>query len=81
MRNLNYLAAVTLWLLLVCIQPETKPIKLLNEPPHDKSNEVACAPSKDSDQPGLLPSLIRVLAVHSMGSLGPKLSSCGQRRL
>ena len=27
------------------------------------------------------PSLIRVFAVRSMGSQGPKLSSCGQRRL
>ena len=33
-----------------------------------------CAPSEDSDQPGHLPSLI-------LGSNGPKLSSCGQRRL
>ena len=40
-----------------------------------------CAPSEDSDQPRLLPSLIRVFAVRSMGSLGPKVSSCGQRRL
>ena len=40
-----------------------------------------CAPSKDSDQPGHPPSLIRVFAVHSVGSLGPKVSSCGLRRL
>ena len=40
-----------------------------------------CAPSEDSDQPGHQPSLIRVFAVRSMGSKGPKLSSCGQRRL
>ena len=40
-----------------------------------------CAPSEDSDQPGHPPSLIRVFAVHSMGSYGTKLSSCGQRRL
>ena len=33
------------------------------EPPHDKTNEMACAPSKDSDQPGHPPSLIRVFAV------------------
>ena len=39
------------------------------------------APSEDSDQPGHLPSLIRVFAVRSMGSLGPTVSSCGQRRL
>ena len=39
------------------------------------------APSEDSDQPGHPPSLIRVFAVRLMGSLGPKPSSCGQRRL
>ena len=31
-----------------------------NEPPHDKTNKMACAPSEDSDQPGNLPSLIRL---------------------
>ena len=31
-----------------------------NEPPHDKTNNVVCAPSEDSDQPG---HLIRVFAV------------------
>ena len=40
-----------------------------------------CAPSEDSDQSGHPPSLIRVFAVRSLGSWGPKLSSCGQRRL
>ena len=50
------------------------------EPPHDKPNKMACAPSEDSDQPGHPPSLIRVSSVRSMGSWGPKLSSCGQRR-
>ena len=40
-----------------------------------------CAPIEDSDQPGHPPSLIRVFAVHSVGSWGPKVSSCGQRRL
>ena len=35
-----------------------------NEPPHDKTNKMACAPSLDSsDQPGHPPSLIRVFAV------------------
>ena len=38
------------------------------EPPHDKSNKMICAPSEDSAQPGHWPSLIRVFAVHSMGS-------------
>ena len=35
------------------------------EPPHDKTNKMACAPSEDSEQPGHLPSLIRVFAVHT----------------
>ena len=34
------------------------------EPRHDKTNKMVCAPSEDSDQPGHLPSLIRVFAVH-----------------
>ena len=40
-----------------------------------------CAPSEDSDQPGHPPSPIRVFAVRSVGSKGPKLSSWGQQRL
>ena len=51
------------------------------EPPHDKYNTMACAPSEESDQPGHPPSLIRVFAVRSVGSWGPNVSSCGQRRL
>ena len=33
------------------------------EPPYDKTNKKACAPSEDSDQPKHPPSLIRVFAV------------------
>ena len=33
------------------------------EPPHDKTNKMACAPSEDSDQPGHPPSLISVVSV------------------
>ena len=40
----------------------------MNEPAHDKTDIMACVPSKDSDQPEHLPSLIRAFAVHSMGS-------------
>ena len=40
-----------------------------------------CAPSENYDQPQWMPNLIRVFALHSVGSSGPKLSSCGQRRL
>ena len=36
---------------------------------HDMTNQQnECAPSKDSDQPGYPPSLIRVFAMRSMGS-------------
>ena len=38
---------------------------LIIEPPHDKTNKIAFVPSKDSDQPGHPPSLIRVFAVCS----------------
>ena len=56
-------------------------MSMINEPQHDKTNKMICAPSDDSDQPGHPPILIRVFAVRSMGRLGPKVSSCGQRRL
>ena len=48
---------------------------------HVKTNTMTCVPSEDSDQPGHPPGLIRVFAVRSMVSLGPNVSSCGQRRL
>ena len=51
------------------------------EPPHDKTNKMTFVPSDDSDQPGHPPSLIRVFAVRSMGSLGPNFASGGQRWL
>ena len=38
------------------------------EPAYDKTNKNDSAPSEDSDQPGLAPSLIRVFAVRLMGS-------------
>ena len=38
-------------------------LKTIIEPPHDKTNKIAWAPSEDSDQPEQQPSLIRVFAV------------------
>ena len=46
-----------------------------------KTNKMTCALSEDSDQPGHPPSLISAFTVHSKDSQGPKVSSCGQRRL
>ena len=40
------------------------------EPQHDKTNKMACAPSKNSDQPGHLPRLISLHCPHKE-SLGP----------
>ena len=40
----------------------------INEPPHDKTNKMICAPSEDSDQPEHLPSLIKAFAMCIMGS-------------
>ena len=57
---------------------------LIYEPPHDKIKKMTCAPSEDSYQPEHPPMLIRVYAVRSKGShtsQGPKISSCGQRKL
>ena len=44
---------------------------ITNEPPHDKTNIMTCAPSEDSDQLVHPPSLIRVFAVRSVGANDP----------
>ena len=43
-------------------------VRHIFEPPHDTTNNVACAPSEDPDQPGHPHSLSRVFAVRSVGS-------------
>ena len=43
-------------------------VRHIFEPPHDTTNNVACAPSEDPDQPGHPHSLSRVFAVRSIGS-------------
>ena len=52
-----------------------------NEPPRDKTNKMACAPSKDSDQPGHPPSLIRVFAVRVKKAQDLSYPLSAQRRL
>ena len=42
--------------------PDCFSLYLVNEPPHDQTNKMACAPSEHSDQPGRPPSRIRVFA-------------------
>ena len=54
---------------------------LWNEPPHDKTNKMACVPSEDSDQPGHPPSLIRIFAVHMKKAWVLSYQLSAQRRL
>ena len=56
-----------IWKIIPKLLPNTRLI-FTYELQYDKTNEMACAPSEDSDQPGHPPSLIRVFAVHLMGS-------------
>ena len=51
------------------------------EPPHDKTNKMACAPSEDSDQPGHPPSLIRIFAVRMKKPWVLSYPLSAQRRL
>ena len=51
------------------------------EPPHDKTNKLACAPSEDSDQPGYPPSLIRVFTVRMKKAWVLSYPLSAQRRL
>ena len=51
------------------------------EPPHDKTNKLACAPNEDSDQPGHPHWLIRVLAVRMKKAWIISYPLSAQRRL
>ena len=55
-------------------------LKLI-EPPRDKTNKMACAPSEDSDQPGHPPSLIRVFAARMKKAWVLSYPLSAQRRL
>ena len=51
------------------------------EPPYDKTNKMACAPSEDSDQTGHPPSLIRVFAFRMKKAWVLRYPLSAQRRL
>ena len=51
------------------------------ELPHDKTNQMACVPSEDSDQPGHSPSLIRVFVVRMKKAWFLSYPLSPQRRL
>ena len=51
------------------------------EPPRDKTNKMACAPSEDSDQPGHPPSLIGVFTVRMKKAWVLSYPLSAQRRL
>ena len=52
-----------------------------DEPPHDKTNKMVCAPSEDSDQPGHPPSLTWVFPVCMKKAWVLSYSLSAQRRL
>ena len=54
---------------------------MITEPPHDKINKMACAPSEDSDQPVHLPSLIRVFTARIKKAWVLSYPLSAQRRL
>ena len=62
-------------------QMRISPLLLKNEPPHDKNNKMACAPSEDSDRPGHPPSPIRVFAVRMKKAWVLSYPLSAQRRL
>ena len=51
-----------------------------HEPHHDKTNNMACAPSEDSDQPGHPPSVNRVFAVRMKKALVLNYPLSAQRK-
>ena len=67
------------WILAQCVS--SKQNRIWAALWQNQQYEQQCAPNEDSGQPRHPPSLIRVFAVCSVGSKGPKLSSCGQWRL
>ena len=52
---------------------------IINEPRHDKTNKMSMCPAKTQISQGIRP-VWSVFTVHSLGSYGPKVSSCRQRR-
>ena len=70
-----------IWDLIVSVPDHCLSFYFTNEPPHDKTSKMVCAPSEDSDQSGHPPRLIRVFAVRPKSSCGHNVSSCGQWRL
>ena len=86
MSWLNYvLVGVFSGLLFLTLKLKTSlvdlPWSFVNEPPQDKTNKTACAPSEDSDQPGHPPSLIRVFAFRMKKAWVLSYPLSAQRRL
>ena len=55
------------------------PLEQANDPRHDKTNKMAIRPAKTQISLGIRP-VWSVFTARSMGSYGPNVSSCGQRR-
>ena len=59
----KFINFLKLWLIVKwqCHSMLFRNVTVWNEPQHDKTNKMTCAPSKDSDQCGHLPSLISLV--------------------
>ena len=60
---------------------DLKGLAVTIDPPQDKTNKAACAPSEDSDQAGHPPSLIRVFAVRTKKAWVLSYPMSAQQRL
>ena len=74
-----------IWLYTVCLDLSVWSPRILEstpfEPPHNKTNKMACAPSEDSGQPWHPPSLIRVFDVCMKKAWTYSYPLSAQRRL
>ena len=61
--SLSFSPFIELCLTEILLKESSVPKTPSFESPHDKTKKMTCAPSRDSDQPGHMPSLIKVFAV------------------
>ena len=74
--DLIFSGTFLVWLFSPVVSSPPRPF----EPPHDKTNKMTVHPANTQISLGIRP-VWSVFSARSMGSSGPKLSSCGQRRL
>ena len=66
-KDLKFLQSCTIFLTAMTFISTATLKRKIYEPPHEKTNKMACVPSEDSDQPGHPPSLTRVFNLRLIG--------------